>query len=77
MIKFLRKILLGSTIALFLTGCTSPRIEYSDRKIAIKRFNQPVLLIQPITKNIDTQKYTSTIGDNLKNVLNKKILPKL
>ena len=72
MIKILKKILLCSAISLTITSCTSPRIEYSDREIAIKRFNQPMLLIQPITKNIDNQKYTTTIGDNLKTVLNKK-----
>ncbi len=71
-INFLQKVVLGCGIIYTLTGCTSPRIEYSDREIAIKRFNEPMLLIQPITKNIDNQKYTGTIGDNLKNVLNKK-----
>ncbi|UDQ96539.1 hypothetical protein AAEX28_05610 [Lentisphaerota bacterium WC36G] len=72
MFKFFKNAILCCAISLIATGCTSPRIEYSDREVAIERFNQPMLFIQPITKDIDNQKYTLTIGENFKNALNKK-----
>ena len=64
--------LIALVFMLLLSGCTTPRIEYLKRDVALDCFNKRMLLINPVSVKKSNAKYASGIGKGFKVVLNKK-----